>query len=123
MTPAPAPNIRTNSKGNVQPNGHTNGQAVSRVEEGDSEFRPPENGATSISAASQAPTIGALVNGNTGADTDAGEKTEQNGERQESTSPGGSKENTAPQDIPSEKLAFREDKRVLSQLDKMAFQS
>jgi hypothetical protein len=123
MTPAPAPNIRTNGQSNVQPNGQPNGQAVSRVEEGDSEFRPPENGATSISAASQAPTIGALVNGNTNAGTDAGEKTEQNGERQGSTSPGGSKENTAPQDIPSEKLAFREDKRVLSQLDKMAFQS
>jgi hypothetical protein len=119
MGPASAPAVQMNGQNNGQTHGQPNGQNVSRAEEGDSESRPHENAATPISAASQAPTIGALVNGNTDVDADTGEKKEQNGERQGSASPGGSKENTAPQDIPSEKLAFREDKRVLSQLDKM----
>ena len=119
MGPAPASTAQTNGQNNGQPNGQTNGQTVSRAEEGDSESRPHENGATPISAASQAPTIGALVNGTTEAEADSVKKMEQNGEQPRSASPGGSKETTAPQDIPSEKLAFREDRRVLSQLDKV----
>ena len=119
MGAVPGPAVQTNGPANGQTNGRANGQAGSFNDEGDPESKPHENGATPISAASQAPSIGALVNDNADEVTDAAEKAEQSGERQGSASPGGSKENTAPQDIPSEKLAFREDKRVLSQLDKM----
>ena len=43
----------------------------------------------------------------------------QDGEGAGTTSPGGSKDNGPVQDIPSEKLGFREDKRALRQLDKV----
>jgi hypothetical protein len=115
MGSGPAPTAQNG----VQTNGHTSGQSVPRAEEGDSEPRPHENAATPISAASQAPTIGALVHGNPDLEADTGEKKEPNGEQQVITSPSGSKESTAPQDIPSEKLAFREDKRVVNQLNKV----
>lgn len=120
MGAVPGPAVQTNGQVNGPTNGRANGQAGSLNDEGDPESKPHENGATPISAASQAPSIGALVNDDADGVVDAAEKAEQSGERQQgSASPGGSKENTAPQDIPSEKLAFREDKRVLSQLDKM----
>lgn len=115
MGSGPAPTAQKS----IQTNGHTSGQSVLRTEEGDSEPRPHENAATPISAASQAPTIGALVNGNSDSEIGTGEKKEQNGEQQVMASSSGSKENTAPQDIPSEKLAFREDKRVVNQLNKV----
>jgi hypothetical protein len=118
MGPVSAPAVQNNGQSNGQTHGHANGPAVSRGEEGESEPRSHENTATPISAASQAPTIGALVNDNTDEDAN-GEKKEQNGERQGLISPGGSKDSTAPQDIPSEKLAFREDKRVVNQLNKV----
>ncbi|KAI9872354.1 MAG: hypothetical protein M1823_008196, partial [Watsoniomyces obsoletus] len=38
--------------------------------------------------------------------------------RDGSVSPGGTKRTAPPQDIPSEKLGFREDKRALSMLDR-----
>jgi hypothetical protein len=115
MGPGPAPTVQNNS----HTNGQINGQTISRAEEGDSESKPHESVITPISAASQAPTIGALVNGNSDANADTGEKKEQNREQQGIKGPSGSKENTAPQDIPSEKLAFREDKRVVNQLNKV----
>lgn len=73
-------------------------------------------------SASQAPTIGSLVHSiDTKAPT-AAEKpaqSESDADRQGSASPGGTKNGAPPQDIPSEKLGFREDQRALSKLDRV----
>jgi hypothetical protein len=70
-------------------------------------------------SASQAPTINALVHSiNTNVPL-AEKATESEADRQGSTSPGGTKNGAPPQDIPSEKLGFREDKRALSKLDRV----
>jgi Gti1/Pac2 family transcription factor len=66
--------------------------------------------------ASQAPKITSLVNGSSDASSDG---TKQDSEEKGSTSPGGTKDGGPIQDIPSEKLGFREDKRALRQLDKV----
>ena len=97
----------------------SNGSAYPKAEESPAEPKPRENGTAPVSAASQAPTIGALVNTSAAIESDAKSNPKQNGERQGSTSPGGTTRNGAPQDIPSEKLGFREDKRALRQLDKV----
>ncbi len=71
--------------------------------------------------ASQAPTINALVH-NISTLPPPPVETPQNeaeADRQGSTSPGGTKNGAPPQDIPSEKLGFREDKRALSKLDRV----
>jgi Gti1/Pac2 family transcription factor len=65
--------------------------------------------------ASQAPTINALVHEANKAQADP--KAQSEGERQGSASPNG-QNGAPPQDIPSEKLGFREDKRALSMLDR-----
>lgn len=79
---------------------------------------------TIATTASQAPTIGALVNGSpvspktplpNAEHTKAGKESEGQG----STSPGGTNSSVPPQDIPSEKLGFREDMRALSKLDRV----
>ena len=68
--------------------------------------------------ASQAPTINALVHeANNTQSVQAENKTQTEGERQGSSSPNG-QNGAPPQDIPSEKLGFREDKRALSMLDR-----
>lgn len=94
----------------------TNG-VPSRPEEPQAETRPHEIASVS---ASQAPTITALVH-NITTNLPAAEKpqTEAEADRQGSTSPGGTKNGAPPQDIPSEKLGFREDKRALSKLDRV----
>ncbi|KIW74900.1 hypothetical protein Z517_11670 [Fonsecaea pedrosoi CBS 271.37] len=71
-------------------------------------------------SASQAPTITALVH-NIDTNVAPAEKSQSEAEadRQGSTSPGGTKNGAPPQDIPSEKLGFREDKRALSKLDRV----
>lgn len=73
-----------------------------------------ENG--SGTNARQAAKITSLVNGSTDANPDVAK---QDGEEKESRSPGGTKDGGSIQDIPSEKLGFREDKRALRQLDKV----
>jgi Gti1/Pac2 family transcription factor len=84
--------------------------------------KPVPRHSSDVSATpSQAPTITSLVhnidtklanaNGDKPGDSEA--------DRQGSTSPGGTKNGAPPQDIPSEKLGFREDKRALSKLDRV----
>ncbi len=97
----------------------TNQSNGARIEESPTETKPQEQDTTPVSAASQAPTIGALVNDKPSAEEDTSKKTDQNGEQAGSKSPGGTQQQTTAQDIPSEKLGFREDKRALSQLDRM----
>lgn len=65
--------------------------------------------------ASQVPTINALVHEANKGSTDS--KPQSEAERQGSASPSG-QNGAPPQDIPSEKLGFREDKRALSMLDR-----
>ncbi|KIW10873.1 hypothetical protein PV08_10172 [Exophiala spinifera] len=86
-------------------------------------LRPAESAHTS---ASQAPTIHALVHSISTLpppppSAPPAEKPQHEAEvdRQGSTSPGGTKNGAPPQDIPSEKLGFREDKRALSKLDRV----
>ncbi|KIY02724.1 uncharacterized protein Z520_01189 [Fonsecaea multimorphosa CBS 102226] len=75
---------------------------------------------TTTVSASQAPTITALVhNIDTNVPPVAKGQPEAEVDRQGSTSPGGTKNGAPPQDIPSEKLGFREDKRALSKLDRV----
>lgn len=83
------------------------------VKEETSENKENGNGTN----ASQAPKIKSLMNGSIDAGSDA---TKQNSDEVGNTSPGGTKDSGAVQDIPSEKLpGFREDKRALRQLDKV----
>lgn len=87
-----------------------------RPEESQNETRPAELPAVS---ASQAPTITSLVHSiNTSLPVEKSQG-ETETDRQGSTSPGGTKNGAPPQDIPSEKLGFREDKRALSKLDRV----
>ncbi|RMZ78798.1 hypothetical protein DV738_g3603, partial [Chaetothyriales sp. CBS 135597] len=83
--------------------------------------------ATEISApttaVSQAPSLGAIVTGLQDAAKAASATTNVDPQphspnRSGSASPGGTKPGAPPQDIPSEKLGFREDKRALSMLDR-----
>jgi Gti1/Pac2 family transcription factor len=69
-------------------------------------------------SASHAPNINALVN-TLKTNIPPAEKGDSEADRQGSTSPGGTKNGAPPQDIPSEKLGFREDKRALSKLDRV----
>lgn len=72
-----------------------------------------------ITTASQAPTINALVHSANQVSPMSGKKiTETDQDRQGSSSPGGTKINAPPQDIPSEKFPFKEDKMALSKLDR-----
>ncbi len=81
-----------------------------------SQAQPP---AAIAVTASQAPTINALVH-NINTKVPLGDRAnESDADRQGSTSPGGTKNGAPPQDIPSEKLGFREDKRALSKLDRV----
>jgi hypothetical protein len=73
-----------------------------------------ENG--NATNASQAPKITSLVNGSADASS---EGTKQDSEEKGTTTPSGTKDGGPIQDIPSEKLGFREDKRALRQLDKV----
>ena len=97
-----------------QPNGGVILKPDDSPSNGKSHENPP-----AISAASQAPSIGALINGTTPSNTDTNIKSDVNGEQAGSASPGGNQHSSTPQDIPSEKLDFREDKRALRQLDKV----
>jgi Gti1/Pac2 family transcription factor len=84
----------------------------------ESQNEAKENSKTT--SASQVPTITSLVNGS--AATPNAEKTdtaESTSEEADGASPSGTKQTTSIQDIPSEKLGFREDKRALRQLDKV----
>lgn len=84
------------------------------------EAQPAKPADPPVSGASQVPHIGTLVNGSHPTTvTPAASKPEQEGKRADSKSPGGNKDSVRPQDIPSEKLGFREDMRVLSKLDRM----
>ncbi|KAK6365021.1 Gluconate transport-inducing protein [Exophiala oligosperma] len=82
----------------------------------------PEEPAASTGA-SQAPTIHALVHNVSTLPPPPppvdNSQNEAEVDRQGSTSPGGTKNGAPPQDIPSEKLGFREDKRALSKLDRV----
>ncbi|EXJ95600.1 hypothetical protein A1O1_00722 [Capronia coronata CBS 617.96] len=107
------PRLATSGNGGEhQPNGD-----AQRAEQIPIEQRPPE--ASNVSA-SQAPTITALVHSIT-TNLPPAEKPpgETEADRQGSMSPGGTKHGAPPQDIPSEKLGFREDKRALSKLDRV----
>jgi Gti1/Pac2 family transcription factor len=77
----------------------------------------PSHGSSFVSVtASQAPTINALVHEANRQQSDGRAQNGSEAERQGSASPGGA--SAPPQDIPSEKLGFREDKRALSMLDR-----
>ncbi|RMZ81951.1 hypothetical protein DV737_g2343, partial [Chaetothyriales sp. CBS 132003] len=77
-------------------------------------------------AQNQAPSLGAIVTGLQDAAKAASSSSTTTGvdaqphspNRGGSVSPGGTKQGAPPQDIPSEKLGFREDKRALSMLDR-----
>jgi len=86
-----------------------------RAEEGH-EPRPSEPIAAN---ASQAPSITALVHNISTLPPVERSLHETEVDRQASTSPGGTKNGALTQDIPSEKLGFREDKRALSKLDRV----
>jgi len=93
-----------------------NGTVLPKPEDAKTESRPAENPPAS---ASQAPTIGVLVNNTSPASPELKTRPEAEAEDLGSTSPGGTKAGAPPQDIPSEKLGFREDKRALSKLDRV----
>ncbi|KIW28406.1 uncharacterized protein PV07_08073 [Cladophialophora immunda] len=86
----------------------------------DEHHSAPQPSDTITVSASQAPTITALVhNIDTSLPPADKGQAETDADRQGSTSPGGTKNGAPPQDIPSEKLGFREDKRALSKLDRV----
>ncbi|KAJ9611676.1 Gluconate transport-inducing protein [Cladophialophora chaetospira] len=95
----------------AQPNG-----VASRPEDNQPPAQPSD---TIVVSASQAPTINALVHNINTKIPAADRANESDVDRQGSTSPGGTKNGAPPQDIPSEKLGFREDKRALSKLDRV----
>lgn len=69
---------------------------------------------------SQAPTITQLVHAaQRVSPLPGGRNNESDAERQGSVSPGGTRYGAPPQDIPSEKFPFREDKMALSKLDRV----
>ncbi|KAK5942387.1 Gluconate transport-inducing protein [Knufia obscura] len=73
-----------------------------------------------MSSGTNASSITSLVNAAAQASPLPSKKTtEAEAERQGSVSPGGTRYGAPPQDIPSEKLAFREDKMALSKLDRV----
>lgn len=74
----------------------------------------------SIPSGANAPSITSLVNAAAQASPLLSKRTtDSEAERQGSVSPGGTRYGAPPQDIPSEKLAFREDKMALSKLDRV----
>lgn len=91
-------------------------EPLPKAEEAQSDARQPES--TTINA-SQAPSITALVHNLSTLPPVERSLHETEADRQASTSPGGSKNGALTQDIPSEKLGFREDKRALSKLDRV----
>jgi hypothetical protein len=108
----------------TQPNGHSSANdtlSPTENKENQPESAPQENG-VSPNATSQAPKIDALVR-TASAEESTGENgaaVETNSERPASMSPGGTtKKVEGPADIPSQKLAFGEDKRALKALDKV----
>ena len=103
----------------ANPNGgdtEINGMAT----KGDDSQSGPEPADIVVVNASQAPTINSLVHSNN-TQLPAAEKhhNEPEADRARSTSPDGTKNGAPPQDIPNEKLGFREDKRALSKLDRV----
>jgi len=73
-----------------------------------------------MSSGANAPSITSLVNAAAQASPLPSKRTtDSEKERQGSVSPGGTRYGAPPQDIPSEKLAFREDKMALSKLDRV----
>lgn len=85
------------------------------------EQRTIQNGSTAVTA-SQAPSIGALVNGSISSTTPtANKENTADGGAGEGSGEKATKKTTQPQmqDIPSEKLGFHEDSRALRQLDKV----
>ncbi|KAI9723768.1 MAG: hypothetical protein M1812_001068 [Candelaria pacifica] len=72
-----------------------------------------ENGTPS---ANMIPSIGSIMNDTSNDTSDA--KSDKSGSRAGSRSPGGTHKRDGPQDIPSEKLGFREDMRALRVLDR-----
>ncbi len=72
-----------------------------------------ENGTPS---ANMIPSIGSIMNETSTDNSDA--KSDKSGSRAGSRSPGGTHKRDGPQDIPSEKLGFREDMRALRVLDR-----
>ena len=96
--------------------GQVNG-TLSKPEESQSAAGPVD---TIVVNASQAPTINSLVHSiNTQLPSTEKAQNESEADRAGSTSPGGRADGAPPQDIPSEKLGFREDKRALSKLDRV----
>lgn len=108
----------------TQTNGNavaTNALAATEDKENQPEPVPQENG-VSPTPASQAPKIIALVHTTSAEEStvENGAATETSSDRQGSMSPGGTaKKVEGPADIPSQKLAFGEDKRALKALDKV----
>ncbi|RVX75483.1 hypothetical protein B0A52_00836 [Exophiala mesophila] len=95
----------------------TNGPAeTSEAGQSSSENRQPE---TPSATSSHVPTITSLVHNIATSLPTEKSQGESEAERQGSVSPGGTRRPTIPQDIPSEKLGFREDKRALSKLDRV----
>ena len=121
---APAPLTAPPTAPAVSPtNGHTSAvstQSPTENKENQAEPIPQENGASPQST-NQPPKVDTIVR-TTGADeskTENGASTENNNDRAASMSPGGTTKAEGPADIPSQKLAFGEDKRALKALDKV----
>jgi hypothetical protein len=108
----------------THPNGNTPATSVlSPSENKDTHPEPgPQENGVSPNPASQAPTIDALVHTASVEESavENGVATGNGSDRQGSMSPGGTtKQVEGPADIPSQKLAFGEDKRALKALDKV----
>ena len=85
-------------------------------EEAPAQPRPTE--INTSSAMTQIPTISTLNTAPPATNGMGPPKSPLEADRDGSVSPGGTKRTAPPQDIPSEKLGFREDKRALSMLDR-----
>jgi Gti1/Pac2 family transcription factor len=120
MANAPsAASLLTHPNGNISA---TTTLSLTDSKETQPEPAPQENG-VSPNPASQAPKIDALVHTASGEESAVENgvvATENGSDRQGSMSPGGTtKKVEGPADIPSQKLAFGEDKRALKALDKV----
>ena len=98
------------------PNTHSRTPTPARVTQEIVDNAPSTTNGTT--QASTIPSIGSLMNGTSGENSNspnADAKSDRSGER----TPGGSvKKESGPQDIPSDKLGFREDMRALKVLDR-----
>jgi Gti1/Pac2 family transcription factor len=108
----------------THPNGNTPATStLSPTENRETKPEPgPQENGVSPNPASQAPKIDALVHTASAEESavENGVATENGSDRQGSLSPGGTtKKVEGPADIPSQKLAFGEDKRALKALDKV----